>query len=80
VSVSIDSSVVPSNRAARRHPEVAAARRWASIADTASYLGVTTRTVKVMLADGRIVGYRGLGNRLLRIDLAEVDDALGASC
>jgi excisionase family DNA binding protein len=76
VSIDIDSSVLPSNRAARRHPEaVSATRRWASIADTATYLKITTRTVKVMIADGRLTAYH-LGPRIVRLDLREVDKAM----
>ena len=52
-----------------------AARRWASIKQTAQHLGVTDRTVRAMIADGRITGYRS-GNRLVRLDLNEVDAAM----
>ncbi|WP_077081847.1 excisionase family DNA-binding protein [Mycobacterium numidiamassiliense] len=52
-------------------------RRWASTNGVAEYLGVAARTVKNMIADGRLPSYR-LG-RLVRIDLAEVDAALEAS-
>jgi hypothetical protein len=33
-------------------------RRWASIIDTAEHLGVTERTMRQMIADGRLTGYR----------------------
>jgi excisionase family DNA binding protein len=49
--------------------------RWASIQATAQYLDVTDRTVRAMIADGRLRGYRS-GNRLIRLDLNEVDSAL----
>lgn len=49
--------------------------RWASIQATAEYLAVTDRTVRAMIADGRIRGYRN-GNRLIRLDLNEVDAAM----
>lgn len=66
------------NRRARRHPAPAAVpRRWASINDTAAYLGIGIRTVREMLADGRLTAYRGLGSRVIRIDLNEVDAAMG---
>ena len=66
------------NRRARRHPELAAgARRWASVQDVADHLGVTDRTVRQMIADGRITGYRN-GRRLIRIDLNEVDAKMTA--
>lgn len=60
-----------SNRRQRQHPDPAP-RRWGSIHDVAMYLGVTTRTVRQMVADGRLTGYRN-GGRLVRIDLNEVD-------
>lgn len=50
-------------------------RRWASIQETAAYLNVTTRTVRQMIADGRLCGYRN-GGRLVRLDLNEVDAAM----
>ena len=48
-------------------------RRYATVADAATYIGVTNRTVRLMIADGRLTGYRGLGSRVLRIDLNQVD-------
>lgn len=50
-------------------------RRWASIQVTADYLAVTERTVRQMIADGRLKGYRN-GQRLIRLDLNEVDAAM----
>ncbi|MFP1155536.1 excisionase family DNA-binding protein [Mycobacterium sherrisii] len=47
-------------------------RRWATVAQTATYLAVTPRTVRQMVADGRLTAYRN-GPRLVRIDLQEVD-------
>jgi excisionase family DNA binding protein len=41
----------------------------------AEYLGVTDRTVRQMIADGRLRGYR-VGPRLIRLRLDEVEDAL----
>jgi excisionase family DNA binding protein len=67
------------NRAARRHPEKAQEQllcpRWATINATADYIGVTERTVRQMIRDGRLVGYR-IGARFIRLDLNEVDAAL----
>jgi excisionase family DNA binding protein len=63
-------------RRARRRPDSQPVRRWASIAETAAYLNITTRTVRQMMADGRIRAYRGMGHRLLRIDLNEIDAAM----
>jgi excisionase family DNA binding protein len=50
-------------------------RRFISVADAAEYLGVTTRTIRQMIADGRITGYRS-GHRLVRVDLNDVDAAM----
>jgi excisionase family DNA binding protein len=50
-------------------------RRYAKLAEAAEYLGVTDRTVRQMIADGRLTGYRS-GNRLVRVDLNELDDAM----
>jgi excisionase family DNA binding protein len=71
-------AAAPSNRRGRRHPNpnASAARRWASIPDTAAYLGIGVRTVREMIRDGRITAYRGLGNRVIRVDLNEVDTAM----
>lgn len=55
-------------------PEVSR-RPYLSIAETADYLGVTTRTVRQMIADGRLTGYR-LGARLVRLRRDEIDAAL----
>ncbi len=50
-------------------------RRYVSIAHAADYLGVTTRTIRQMISDGRLLGYRA-GTRLVRVDLNEVDAAM----
>lgn len=50
-------------------------RRWASIQESAEHLGVTDRTIRQMIADGRLRGYRS-GGRLIRLDLNEVDAAM----
>jgi excisionase family DNA binding protein len=46
-----------------------------SVADAAEYLGVTTRTVQQMIADGRLRAYR-LGARVVRLRRDEIDAAL----
>lgn len=51
------------------------ARRWASIQESADYLGVTARTIRQMISDGRLSGYRN-GQRLIRLDLNEIDAAM----
>jgi len=58
------------NRAERR-----GGRRYATLAEAAEYLGVTARTVRQMISDGRLIGYRS-GSRLVRVDLNEVDAAM----
>jgi excisionase family DNA binding protein len=50
-------------------------RRWATTKQTAEYIGITTRTVRAMVADGRLRQY-SLGKRVTRFDLAEVDLAM----
>ncbi len=50
-------------------------RNYATLKQAAEYLGVTDRTIRQMIADGRITGYRN-GNRLVRVDLNEVDAAM----
>lgn len=53
----------------------ASGRPYLSIAETADYLGVTTRTVRQAIADGRLVGYK-LGQRLVRLRRDEIDAAM----
>lgn len=50
-------------------------RRYGSIPDAAEYLGVHPATVRQMIADGRLTGYRS-GPKLIRVDLNEIDDKL----
>lgn len=50
-------------------------RRYAPLKEAAEYLGVTDRTIRQMIADGRLTGYRS-GKRLVRVDLNEVDAAM----
>jgi excisionase family DNA binding protein len=50
-------------------------RRYAKLTEAAEYLGVTDRTIRQMIADGRLTGYRN-GSRLVRVDLNEVDAAM----
>lgn len=51
---------------------ISSPRRWASLQDAAEYLGVTDRTIRNMIADGRIRGYHN-GRRVMRVDLNEID-------
>lgn len=50
-------------------------RRYAKLRAAAEYLQVTERTVRQMIADGRLTGYRN-GARLVRVDLNELDAAM----
>lgn len=50
-------------------------RRWLSQAEAADYLGITDRTLRRMIAAGKLRAYR-LGPRLLRIDLDDLDALL----
>lgn len=56
------------NRAERR-------RKYASQAQAAEYVGVTARTIRQWIAEGRITGYR-INERLIRVDLNEIDTAM----
>jgi excisionase family DNA binding protein len=67
------SVAVPQNKSQVRPSGVRGGRRYVSVDDVAEYLGVTDRTVRNMIYDGRLTGYRGLGARVLRIDLNQVD-------
>lgn len=49
-------------------------RQYISIRETADYLGVSTRTVRQMIADRRLRAYRN--GRVIRLDLAEVDASM----
>ena len=64
----VPQSVGP-NRAERR------ARRYAKLTEAAEDLGVTDRTIRTMIADGRLTGYRS-GTRIVRVDLNELDEAM----
>ena len=45
--------------------------RLASIAEAATYIGVSSKTIRRRIADGSITGYR-FGPRAIRVDLDEV--------
>lgn len=47
-------------------------RRWVDQREAAEYLGVTDRTIRRFIAEGRLPGYR-LGNKMLRLDVADLD-------
>ena len=50
-------------------------RRWIDQRQAADYLGITDRTLRRMIAAGKLPAYR-LGPRLLRIDVADLDALL----
>jgi excisionase family DNA binding protein len=56
-------------------PRTATRRRLQSITSAADYLNVSTRTVRRLISSGRLTGYR-VGNRIIRIDPAELDAML----
>jgi excisionase family DNA binding protein len=67
--------LTPSRATAPQGPNRAARRRYVKIAEAADYLQVTDRTIRQMIADGRLTGYRS-GTRLVRLDLNEIDAAM----
>lgn len=50
----------------------AQARRWASITAAADHYQIGERTLRQMIYDGKVTGYK-LGPQLLRVDLNEID-------
>ena len=50
-------------------------RAYISINDAAEYLGVTSRTIRQMVSDGRLRAYRS-GKRLVRLRIDEIDAAM----
>jgi excisionase family DNA binding protein len=56
-------------------PTPAPRRRYISTKDAAEYLDVSTRTIRQMISDGRLTGYR-LGRKVVRIDLNEIDQKM----
>lgn len=47
-------------------------RRWGGLTLAAEYIGVSEKTIRRMIAEGQITGYR-MGKRLIRVDLDELD-------
>lgn len=50
-------------------------RRYITIGETAEYLGLTERTVRQMISDGRLTAYRS-GRRVIRLRVDEIDAAM----
>lgn len=63
------------DRKARHGRRSPLSRRYITISEAAEYLAVTDRTVRQMIADGRLRGYRS-GTRLVRLRRDEVDGAM----
>ena len=53
----------------------AQSRRWAAQAEAAAYLDITPKTLRRMVAEGKVTGYR-MGPRLIRFDLDELDSLM----
>jgi excisionase family DNA binding protein len=52
--------------------------RWATAVQAASYTGLSEKTIKRMVTDGRLAGHRPVPGRLL-IDLRELDELIQKS-
>lgn len=50
-------------------------RQLVSIIVAADHLGVSDKTIRRYISQGRLTGYR-CGKRLIRVDLAELDQSL----
>jgi excisionase family DNA binding protein len=52
-------------------------RRYITIAEAAEYLQISVHTVRRLIADGELTGYRmGKSRRVIRVDLNDIDDKL----
>lgn len=52
-------------------------RRYITITEAAEYLQISDRTVRRLITDGELTGYRvGRSSRLIRVDLNEIDEEL----
>jgi excisionase family DNA binding protein len=52
-----------------------AARRLETVSSAAEYLGVSTKTLRRMIARGDLRAFR-MGSRMIRVDRAELDELL----
>jgi excisionase family DNA binding protein len=50
-------------------------RRYITITEAAEYLGVTERTIRAMISDGRLLAHRN-GSRIIRLRVDEIDNAM----
>ena len=46
--------------------------RWATLEAAAGYIAVSSKSIRRMISQGQITGYRA-GDRLIRVDLNELD-------
>ncbi len=52
-------------------------RRYITVAEAAEYLQISDRTVRRLIADRELTGYRmGRSRRVIRVDLNEIDEQL----
>lgn len=58
-------------------PALRGRRTYVSLAQAAEHVGVSERTIRRWIADGRLAGYR-VGPRLLRVDRAELEALFSA--
>jgi excisionase family DNA binding protein len=57
--------------------EAVLTRRYITVAEVAEYLQISDRTVRRLLSDGELTGYRmGRSRRTIRVDLSEIDEQL----
>ena len=52
------------------------APRLVSVKAAAAYLGVSQRTLRRMIDDGRLTGHRMEGSRFIRVDMNEIEAKL----
>jgi excisionase family DNA binding protein len=63
------------NRVTRRHPPKQIQRGYIGITEAAIYLDVAPKTIRKLIADGKLPAYR-LGRRVLKVRLADLDGVL----
>lgn len=61
-------------RSAATHSPSPRSRTWTTVEGAAGYLDCSVRTIRRMIARGEITGYRLGSARMIRIDVAELDD------
>ncbi len=62
-------------RITRHHPAKQIKRAYIGIAEAAIYLDVAPKTIRKLIADGKLPAYR-LGQRVLKVKLADLDGVL----